>query len=362
MTWLCNQSADEGHGCVALRLLQHDAKFEANQPYSTSGILVRGAPTEAAPTDQTIMSEFPIVSAIIPTWNGERYLREAIDSALDQNYSPLEVIVVDDGSTDSTEEICRSYGNLIRYFRQPKDTKYGATAYVRALREAKGKYAAILDHDDRWLPGKIARQVEAMEAQPEAGIVFTRFRIIDENGADQGVSQLTAPSGKIFHLLLESNRFCHASAMYRKDIAEAVGGINVDIGCGDWDMWLRIARHYPIIMIEDVLTEYRVHSGGYSRQPQRMVEALKRVIANQRDQWHSLDCDQCRRASLRGNKMANHLYVSYFHDVARSGRPGTLMPALFDALRNAPDAMLSPKNLIATAKSLFLYIRHGISR
>lgn len=304
----------------------------------------------------------PLVSAFITTWNGERYLREAIDSALMQDYPALEVIVVDDGSTDSTEAICRSYGDRIRYFRQAKDNKHGATAYVHALREARGKYAAVLDHDDRWLQGKITRQVKAMEAQPEAGVVFTRFRIIDDMGVDQGISEMVGASGDVFHLLLESNRFCHASAMYRPEVVEAVGGMNVDIGCGDWDLWLRITRDHPVIMLDDVLTEYRVHSGGYSQDPRRMVDALKRVILNQRGRWHAPDCPQCQGASARGIKATTHVYIAHFHAMARAGRKDGLLAMFFTALREAPDAMLAPRNLATIAKSVWLYARHRATR
>lgn len=301
----------------------------------------------------------PLVSAVITTWNGERYLRETIDSALMQNYPALEIVVVDDGSTDLTEAICRSYGDQIRYFRQLKDDKLGATAYVRALHESRGKYIAVLDHDDRWLQGKIKQQVQAMEAQPEAGVIFTRTRIIDDQGVDQGLFEMGGTSGDVFHLLLESNRYCHASAMYRPEVFEAVGGLNMDIGCGDWDLWLRIARDHPVIMLDDVLTEYRVHSGGYSQDPQRMVDALKRVILNQRGRWHAPDCPQCQRASARGIKATSRLYIAHFHAMARAGRKDGLLAMFFTALREAPDAMLAPRNLATIAKSVWLYARRG---
>lgn len=302
----------------------------------------------------------PLVSAITTTWNGQRYLRDTIDSALMQDYPSLEVVVVDDGSTDATKAICRSYGERIRYIRQPKDDKHGTTAYVRALREARGKYVAVLDHDDRWLPGKIAKQVQVLEAQPDVAVVFTRHRIIDDKGADRGTSELPDTSGDMFHLLLAGNRFCHASAMYRPEIVAAVGGINIDVSSGDWDLWLRIARHYRMIVLDEVLTEYRVHPGGYSQNLQRMEAAHKRVILSQRDRWHSPDCAECRRASARGIRSASHVHVARFHAMARSGNGDGLHTAFFTALRKAPDAMLAPRNLAATVKSLWLYARSRV--
>lgn len=269
----------------------------------------------------------------------------------------MEVIVVDDGSTDATEAIGRSYGDRIKYIRQPKDDKHGATAYIRALREARGKYVAILDHDDRWLPGKIAKQVEALENNPNAAVAFTRFRIIDEIGNDRGVSALVGASGDVFHMLLESNRFCHASTMFRPEIVEDVGGVNTEIGCGDWDLWLRISREHYVIALDDVLTEYRVHSRGYSQDPRKMVGILKNVINAQKVRWHSLDCVECHRASERGLKMTDKLYTAHFHAMARSANTEGTFSMFITALKKSPSSLLGRNGAKATVKSIVLYLK-----
>lgn len=285
------------------------------------------------------------------TWNGERHLREAIDSALAQDYTPLEVVVVDDGSTDATPDICRSYGERIRYFRQPKDDKRGATAVVRAYAEARGTLLAALDHDDRWLPGKIAAQVATMTARPEIGAVFTRFRIINEDGCDQGASELTAQSGDVFHLLLAGNRFCYSSALFRADALKRVGHHDVDAGIGDWDLWLRIARHYSIIMLDEALTEYRVHNSGYSANLTRMGRATARVLENQRQRLHP-NCPDCHAGMAKGMRVVAEAYLQHFHNEARAGRPGVALASLGKALRTSRAAVFNRRQLAATAKSL----------
>src|SRR5215471_18162147 len=102
-----------------------------------------------------------LISVAIPAYNGAEHLRDAIDSVLAQTYRPLEIIVVDDGSTDDTRAVCESYGDCLKYYYQENDATMGAGARARAIAQAKGEWVALLDQDDRWLPRKIARQVRA---------------------------------------------------------------------------------------------------------------------------------------------------------------------------------------------------------
>lgn len=283
-------------------------------------------------------AERPLVSATMATWNGEHLLAASIESALAQTYAPMEVIVVDDGSTDSTPEICRAYGDRIRYIRQPKDDSFGGSAIIRGYQEARGTYIACLDHDDLWHPEKIARQVAAMMDQPEAGAVFTRFRIIDELGRDQGVSPLTGQSGDMFHQLLESNVLCYSSGMFRKEALDRVGFHDIYAGIGDWDHWLRIARAYPVIMLEEVLTDYRVHARAYSAGRSRMIEAAERVIANQRPRLHP-DCAECRGAIARAH---NHLasdWMAHALTSLENDEPRVAVKAIKEAWRLSPGSV-----------------------
>lgn len=281
----------------------------------------------------------PLVSATMATWNGERSIAESIDSALAQTYAPLEVIVVDDGSIDRTAEICRSYGDRIRYIRQAKDDSAGGTAIIRGYREAEGKYIAGMDHDDLWHPEKIALQVAAMAAQPEAGAAFTRFRIIDDDGQDCGVSPLAGASGDVFHRLLEGNMFCYSSGMFLKEALERVGFHDLTAGIGDWDHWLRIARAYPVVMVDQVLTSYRVHAGGYSIKRSRMIEASERVLANQAVRLHP-DCDGCRTALARGHDNLASDWMAHALASLETGERRVAVDAVRRAWRLSPRSTL----------------------
>ena len=123
----------------------------------------------------------PLVSIVIPVYNGENYLKDAIDSALAQTYKNIEIIVVNDGSTDNTEKIALSYGNKIRYFKQKNGGV--SSALNKAIKHMKGEYFSWLSHDDMYYPCKVALQVEYLEHLNNKDVVlFADYRIIDEEG------------------------------------------------------------------------------------------------------------------------------------------------------------------------------------
>src|SRR5437667_12630279 len=116
------------------------------------------------------ISRPPLVSVVIPCYNGERYLAEAIESVLAQRYEPLEIIVVDDGSTDRSAEVARHFGDAVQYVCQPHAG--AAAARNRGVGLATGDLIAFLDADDVWTEGRLARQVQVLEADPSVGMVM----------------------------------------------------------------------------------------------------------------------------------------------------------------------------------------------
>lgn len=297
--------------------------------------------------------EAPLVSVLISTWNSADYLKEAIESALAQTYRPIEVVVVDDGSIDHTAQVCASFGDRIRYVHQPKDDRRGAIAFHRAYQESKGAYVAALDHDDRWRPQKVARQMDVMRAQPETGAVFTRFRIIDSAGRDKGESPLVGPSGDVFHVLLTGNRYCHSSGLYPREAVDRVGPHDIETGMGDWDLWLRISRYFPVVMLDEALTEYRVHDQAYSTDLRRMARATRNVLEKERHLMHK-HCGHCRRAFRAGIAVSGISYVVDFNTKARRGDMSAAWPSLIDAARTSPLTIFGPRYLPGVVKSLLL--------
>src|SRR5262249_41052724 len=160
------------------------------------------------------------VSVVIPAYNGAEFLPAAIDSVLAQTHKPIEIVVVDDGSTDNTREVCESYGQAVKYYHQANDGTMGGGARARGVRQADGQWIALLDQDDRWLPEKIERQLRALENSPEAAAAFTGFQEIDSQGRVFDRSFPRAASGNVFHLLLTGNLYVASSSLIRRSVLE----------------------------------------------------------------------------------------------------------------------------------------------
>ncbi|MCB9450364.1 MAG: glycosyltransferase [Anaerolineaceae bacterium] len=223
-----------------------------------------------------------LASVIIPTFNRSALLREAVDSALAQNYRPLEVIVVDDGSTDDTAELMAAYGDGVRYIRQ-------ANAGVSAARNhgfsvSKGAFVAFLDDDDRYLPQKIERQVAYIQAHPAVGLVHSRYLL--GNAAGQVVGRMGLLSeGDVLKELLHRNFLWMSAPLIRRDVLEKVGGFDEALStAADYDLWLRIAdAGYPFGCVQEPLGIYRLQHGSMvtnvARTEAEVITILDRYFA-----------------------------------------------------------------------------------
>lgn len=183
----------------------------------------------------------PTVTIIIPVYNGERYVAEAIESVLAQTYPAVECIVVDDGSTDRTAEIVRGYGARVRYIRQENAER--SAARNNGIAHASGKYFGFLDADDLLLPGKVAAQVAFLDARPAFDAVYSRVRYFREDGGRDGYTvRRPTPSGDILPLLVYTNFITMNSPLFRREAVERVAGFDVAFSrYEDWDFLLRLA-------------------------------------------------------------------------------------------------------------------------
>lgn len=180
----------------------------------------------------------PSVSVIITTYNRACLVGRAIQSVLSQIYKDFEIIVVDDGSTDNTEEVLKSFSDgKIRYIHHKKNLG-GYAAFITGLKIAKGEYIAILDDDDFWMDGdKLKRQVEFLNASPEYVLVGTNIVATDEKGIELFHCIYPGKDNEIRDRLLVQNCFAHSSVVYRKRAAMKLGGYDrVD----DYELWLRL--------------------------------------------------------------------------------------------------------------------------
>ena len=209
----------------------------------------------------------PKVSVVIPTFNRAHLVRESIDSVLNQTYRDIEVIVVDDGSSDDTARVVNSYGEPVRYLFQ--ENKGQGAARNTGIRAAKGEYVAFLDSDDLWSPTKLERQVLLLTRNVAVPFVYCDAEYFDDESG-----RLLYRSCQLLKLyegdhvggrLLVSNFIPAASPVVRRTIFEEVGYFDEDRllqGSEDWEMWLRIAARHPIAVIREPLARYRLHAGN----------------------------------------------------------------------------------------------------
>ncbi len=230
-------------------------------------------------------SASPLVSIVMPAYNSASFIGEALDSCLAQTYSPCEMIVVDDGSTDGTRDLLTArYGDRIRYFFQPNAG--AAAARNQGIRAARGEFVQFCDADDRLLPAKIERCVAAVHHQPDVGVVYTRYRHVLADGRTPApFEDPPLLSGDVFCdlLLSNANAILTSACLVRRDALLAVGLFDEQPGlrCSeDWDLFLRLAAQYQYASLDEVLVLYRRHPGELTASP--YWSALGRLITVQK--------------------------------------------------------------------------------
>jgi glycosyltransferase involved in cell wall biosynthesis len=202
----------------------------------------------------------PVVSVVIPVYNGERFIAAAIESVLHQTFSDLECIVVDDGSTDATSQLIDAYGSDVVCVR--KQNSGVASARNEGIRIARGRYVAFLDADDVWLKEKVARQVELAEAT-QAALVYTGLQIVDEELRPISEEIAAPPAIALRNSLLLEQPYMSipSTSLILRAVLEDVGGFDERMSTSaDTDLGCRLALRYPIAAIPEPLVFYRTHS------------------------------------------------------------------------------------------------------
>ena len=263
----------------------------------------------------------PKVSVIMPVLNGERFIDEAIQSIVDQNYENLEFIVVDDGSTDGTARRIDGFRTRldVRYVRH--ETPKGIAVSVNdGLRHATGDLIAFLDSDDAWLPEFLETQTAYLETHPDVGMVHSDFQTVDVDGKvlEESVAvcrNRQRPTGHVFRQLFMDSFIVGNSVLIRRECFTKLGAFDESLPWGDYHLWLRIARHYKIDYVGKVLTKYRQHSSQSTRSdtsrpaddppiPVRAIELLLRQYPEVRDEL--------------GSRTVNRRIASFYFDLAYS--------------------------------------------
>lgn len=303
------------------------------------------------------------ITVAIAAYNAADYLREAIDSVLAQTFQPFEIIVVDDGSTDHTRQVCESFGGRVRYIYQENDGTAGITARWKSIQEARGDWVALLDHDDRWLPPKLQRQIEALGEWPDSGVIFTRYQNIDERGdrfepSESQVSDKTIrfDCSDALHHLLRANPYCPSSALVRR-LALIEDGPPSQTSCGDWSDWFRITRKYPMIIVDQNLTEYRVTSEQFCSNKDYLATRMRESLMSQKAYLHD-GCAACKAAFRAGEahvkqifSVAARAYLDQYHAALMAGDTAKALPLLKQAMRAAPMEVFRPRRFAAASRN-----------
>jgi glycosyltransferase involved in cell wall biosynthesis len=246
----------------------------------------------------------PLVSVVIPCYNANRYLAESIESALQQTYPRVEIIVVDDGSTDETAQIARSYP--VNYIYQANRGLSGARN--TGIRHCQGEYIVFLDHDDRLLPRAVEIGVKLLEKHPECALAVGEHRYISADGRAIGYSNKHA-TGRDHYLMLLEHNFIETpcSALHRRSGIALTGGFDESLKAAeDLEFYLRSARQSTWVAHEAPVAEYRLHDSSMSRDAERMLEGTY-LVTEMELPYLQGDAKKLR-SHRRGVKFVNRQY------------------------------------------------------
>jgi glycosyltransferase involved in cell wall biosynthesis len=211
----------------------------------------------------------PKVSVTIASFNHEKYIRECLQSVLDQTYQDFEIIVTDDGSSDRSAEVIKEFSDPRIKLYTYGENKGACTALNHCIQKASGEYIAVLNSDDAWNPTKLAKQVTFLDSHPEMGAVFSRVQFVNEH------SQLLSPLNYAHYYVFERNNMtryaflnlffsgvnclCHPSIMIRKKCYDQIGLYDERMAnLPDLDMWVKLCLRFEIHILEEKLIRFRV--------------------------------------------------------------------------------------------------------
>lgn len=209
----------------------------------------------------------PLISVLLPVYNGAEYIEDAIQSILWQTYNDFELIIINDGSYDASGSVIQNYKDpRIRYYEQ---SNQGLAATLnRAVSLARGEYLARQDHDDISLPKRFEKQVAFLKSHPSHGLVGTWAAILEDVGEIKGVHRHPVENSVLKYELLFDNPFVHSSVMIRKTVFDKIGAYTTDKSRQppeDYELWSRVSREFDVANIPEILLIYREIPTSMSR-------------------------------------------------------------------------------------------------
>ena len=252
-------------------------------------------------------------TVLMSVFNGEKYLKEAIESILGQTFSDFEFLIINDGSTDSSKEIILSYNDpRIRYVENEKNI--GLTKSLnKGLALAQGEYIARMDADDVSLPERLEKQVNFLDSQKDIVLAGSHSDFINEDGKVFKTNKRTYTKEELYYNLTFGNVFPHSSAMFRKKEILDMGGYDDFFKqAQDHELWFRVSRRFAIGMVEHILVRWRESKENISsKHKESQRDSSKEVFI------------RCIRGLFSGPGELNADEVMCFHDVYKTGQSKT---------------------------------------
>ena len=306
----------------------------------------------------------PKVSIVTPLFNSSPYIEKTLDSVLAQTEGNWESILVDDGSTDNTPQKIEPYLKDRRFAYIRQDNKGIAGARNTGIRAAVGEWVCLLDHDDRWMPTKLERQLafaseqkldllgtDAVVIKADTRTLYSRTRF--SNFLEKLRGSLDDASIDLFELLIQGNFLCSSSVMIRKSFFDRLGLLDEAAApADDYEMWLRCMPEAKIGFLDEPLIEYHLHEHNYSRNRFMMAEkeiyALKKTYAGFKGIRKQRDELEQRISQLSG--ITARACLDEYHRVAQNGLLSDALTFLRQALSLAPSEVLMPRRFAAALK------------
>jgi glycosyltransferase involved in cell wall biosynthesis len=223
----------------------------------------------------------PKVSVIIPTYNRAKSIGKTIDSVLNQTHKDLEIIIVDDNSSDNTKNVINSYlksDSHIKYIRH-SDNKGAPAARNTGIRNSTGKYIALLDDDDEWFPEKLAMQLRFFENLPDdVGLLYCGYKDVDKR-RNKVSNKYPQKRGNVFFSLLERNFIGSPTNLIKRECFDKTGYCDVNLkSCQDWDLWLRISKYYKIDYVPEILARRNISDISISKNIDSVLTGHKQIL------------------------------------------------------------------------------------
>ncbi len=291
----------------------------------------------------------PAVSVVVPSFNGLPYLREAVSSILGQTLQTIELVLVDDGSTDDTAAYVATIADpRFRYLHQ--GNRGLAASRNVGIRAARAAYVAFLDHDDRYAPDKLARQAAVLDARPDVGVVYTGWRHIDASGGAMRRTGWDRIDGDILPTLILGNVMHPSTMMVRRDPVVAAGAFDESrTGLEDWDLWVRLASTgIRWACVDAPLVDYRLHPGQMSKHGAKRRLDNRLAILDRTFAAPDLAADVRNLEELA----YQNAFLMGAADYHRAGQTAEARAAFRAAVARRPAILTEPRRLRSFCRSL----------